>query len=456
MLPFKRLEGTSNNKNVALEQHQFLRKLTIAIIPMAILLASISIYFCIKEVDHYFHPVAPIFRVGTTRDNLTRSLNQKTKLQSRSTEYTFGGRLGLSDLYDIAPVTINGTTPYLIVQRKLQMSIIYKSTWCDVPYRNNNTSVVQTRREMCVVHDEEKTFYTIWDGYNVFQFDFFTQLSPSYEEMQKNIIDFPAVLPDAYDGQEFVIANNGQAIYVDIQNTTDYIVEYLNRDHHHYAFSNISLALVRTSTVISYVIKDISYRFKISNHPSGKGVTVQSVEFPFLCLYQFPIIQQIDSQFSLSVTMCNSTDQKQRFYWTGTYLVSSLIPDPIQNPSLVEDDRNDIAPMAFVLRFFALMYGESVGMVEINDRVSSQLSLWLATPDNYFKNPIEFPSMRMSSDPSVESFYNSTSPWSIMPNDANLQLQLGMSKIPLLYSSASRMCMPICLFLLLALQILVH
>ncbi|KAL9645384.1 hypothetical protein ABK040_002583 [Willaertia magna] len=332
---------------------------------------------------------------------------------------TYGGRVSTYDLYGMsyddyktAELSESNT-----LTRKNVMSLKYTTTWCSIPFVNSKTNPVQyqKRQEICVYDSSSKKFYTVSDGYNVYQFNYKQNETLLQSVGNYNVLKEGNVrLPTAYNGHEFIIVNSEDALYVD--NST------IN-----------GTVLLRSSDIRSdEVMRKEKYRFRIINHPSGKGVYISSTLLPSLC-FSIGNYSIIDKMFYVDMKYCNTGDDKQRFYWTGTFLLTSIKINPPTNSLQPRDD------VPYTLRFYSLMYGDSVGFAEINTRASSLLSLYLVTAGNEGKRPMANKRDVLSGDPNVEYFYNiTTTPWVVNTSDPTLLSQISNSYIRFYYSSSVR------------------
>ncbi|KAG2378876.1 hypothetical protein C9374_008024 [Naegleria lovaniensis] len=364
-------------------------------------------------------------------------------------QYVFGGRQGTYDLFMANVVKrSNFSSQETIAQTKKYLAQNFNSTWCDILYVNKETGEQLRRREICLVDHKNMKFYSIWDGYNVYQFNTESTPPPNSRQLENGAIDLTGNLPDSYSGQVFVIGNNNYALFVNYQNiSSSSIYSRLNNTSTYIIRGNITIFL-SSLDAHNNIMKDTRFYFRISNHPSGIGVIIRSMEYGDLCFCQLKRYLTVDKMFEVGLAPCNYTDPYQKFYWTGASIISSVNIDTISAQGL--DYTN---PTSYALRFFKLTYGHSIGMVKYNERPSSVLTLLLVTSENALKNPYQFKEKHVLTPSTlIESFYINHD---VVEQDVTLQNQLARASMPFRYSAASTRTLCIYSNLLLVVIVLV-
>ncbi|EFC48156.1 predicted protein [Naegleria gruberi] len=359
-----------------------------------------------------------------------RRVTKKNVTNRSDITYSYGGRIGTYDIF-LKNVTDNSTVQVKL--RKKQMAAQYRSTWCTVPYQNETE--IDYRKEICIVDKLSKVFYVLWDGYNVIQVDTSSKVEPSLNSIASFKITIPGNLPEAFSGQLFAIVNEKFAMSCSKQNVSSTLYNYLSSNGQQYLIPNTTTMYYMSATDASnFILSDINYYFRIYNHPSGFGVYVVSEVFG-LCIKRFEQYNQIDKLYEIGFAECDVTNEHQRFYWTGTSLVTA-----------------SVSTKAYTLRFFSMMYGNSIGLVTFNTREASSLSLMLITEDNKKKNPFVTKTDVLNSSSIVEAYYNTRT---VLDFDSTLQDDLISAVVPFTYSNASHSSLSIYLVISLFL-VIVH
>lgn len=384
--------------------------------------------------------------------NLYSTTNAE-QLQS-SEQYSFGGRLGTYDLFMANIVKrSNSSSQEIVDQTKKYLARSFNSTWCDIPYVHKETGELLRRREMCLVDNKSMRFFSIWDGYNVYQFNTEFTSTPNSWQLENGRINLTGNLPEACSGQVFVIGNNNYALFVNHQNiTSNSFYTSLNNTTSTYLIQGNSTIFLNSLDAHNNIMKDSRFYFRITNHPSGRGVIIRSEKYSDLCFCQLKRYLTVDKMFEVGLAPCDSSDPYQKFYWTGASIISSVTVDT----SLIQGSET-MKSTSYTLRFFKLTYGQSIGLIRYNERPSSILTLLLLTPENALKNPYQFREKHvLTSSTVIESFYSNHD---IVEQDVTLQNQLATASMPFRYSEASvrtEFCICINVFLLIIVLVAVQ
>ncbi|KAL9654051.1 hypothetical protein ABK040_011595 [Willaertia magna] len=270
----------------------------------------------------------------------------------------------------------------------------YLSTPCNVTYYNDITqTIIESRMEMCAIHKNSSTFYTLWDGFNVIQLT-------NRDVPDKTII---GGVPQPYQNNAFYIASRSAALIYDGAKLT--AKQFSRKDEK---------------------LSEIACQFRVKNHPNlGRGVMIESVALPGMCLFYDPALDLIPA-----LHICKNNDVYQHFLWSGAYLQSPISNEFLQIKYKVYKTTTQTKYSTTKIRTRYEIEADFDSDYDYYDTYTA-LTLLSVANNNYRQY-----GRILKGDPEVEGFYANVNV-KVLENDTNLQAQLGNAYLPLRWSSAN-------------------
>ncbi|KAL9654052.1 hypothetical protein ABK040_011596 [Willaertia magna] len=269
----------------------------------------------------------------------------------------------------------------------------YLSTPCNVTYYNDMTqTIIESRMEMCAIHLNSSTFFTLWDGFNVIQL--------TNRDIPDKSIN--GRVPQAYQNNAFYIASRSAALIYDGTKLT--AQQFTRKDG---------------------VLANTMCHYRVKNHPNlGRGVMIESVALVGMCLFYNP---SLDMKPILA--QCNVNDVYQQFLWSGTYLQSPISNEFLQIKYKVYTTTSK-SKYSTTTRTRYEIEADFDSDYDYYDTYTA-LTLLSVANNNYRQY-----GRNLQGDPAVEGFYANVNV-KVLENDTNLQAQLGNAYLPLRWSSAN-------------------